>query len=518
MNISSTGTTGTTTDYSRISGLASGMDIDSIVNSLMAAESAPLNKLEQQKQILEWQQEDYRSLNNALYSLKDAASGLRLESTFLARTASVANTAILTATAAKNAGEGAYTITVSQLAAGVSKASTVQLAEEKDTDGNSLSLFEQFSEFGTRGYTSADTITVNINGTDLEFNLGTDNISTVVSKINAADLGVRASYDSTYNRFFLTTESTGSAAAINISADSANFLGSGTNSSILQLSVDVGTSYSGQNAVFSVGDAAGMESSTNNVSINGLTMALASTGTTTVTVAQDTGTIVNSIKAFVDAYNDTLDKLYDKLSEKRNLNYAPLTDAQKKEMSDKEIEQWEAKAHSGLLRSDPTLQKIATDLRSTLTRMVSGLSGSFDSLSEIGITTGSYSENGKLHLDEDKLKQALSTDADGIKELFTNSSDLTAEKGVGATLYSTLTDSIKYISDKAGSSSSLTAADNSYIGKRLTELKDRIDDWEDRLDKIKERYYKKFTAMEEAINNMNAQSAWINAQFFSTSG
>lgn len=518
MNISSTGASGATTDYSRISGLASGMDIDAIVNGLMVAESAPLNKLEQQKQILEWQQEDYRSLNTALYSLKDAAAGLRLESTFLARTASVANTSVLTATAGNNAGEGSYSITVSQLAAGVAKASTAQLAEEKDSDGSTLTLFEQFSEFGTRGYTSADTITVNVNGTDLEFNLGTDNIGTVVSKINAADLGVRASYDRTYNRFFLSTDSTGSAAAINISADSAHFLGSGTDSSILQLNINVGASYNGQNALFSVGDAVGMESASNNVSINGLTLALASTGTTTVTVAQDTDTVVNSIKAFVEAYNDTLDKLYDKLSEKRDRAYAPLTDAQKEEMSDEEIEKWEEKARSGLLRSDPTLQKIANDLRSTLTRMVSGLNGSFDALSEIGITTGSYSENGKLHLDEDKLKEALSTDADGIKELFTNSSDVTAEKGIGNTLYSALTDSIRYISDKAGSSSSLTAVDNSYIGKRLIELKDRIDDWEDRLDKIKERYYQKFTAMEEALNTMNGQSAWITAQFFSTSG
>ncbi len=518
MNINGTSGTAAATDYSRVSGLASGMDIDAIVNSLMVAESAPLNKLEQQKQVLEWQQEDYRTLNTALYSLRDAGADLRLERTFLARTASVTDPGVLTATAANNAGEGSYTITVTQLAAGVSKGSTVQLAEEKNAEGNSLSLFEQFSEFAARGLTGSDTITVNLNGTDLEFNLGTDNIGTVVSKINTADLGVRASYDGNYNRFFLNTDSTGSAAAINVSGDSANFLGSGTNSSILQLNLNVGTSYNGQNAVFNVGDAVGMESATNQAAINGLNLNLVAAGTTTVTVAQDTDTIVKSIKAFVEAYNDTLDKLYDKMTEKRDRTYVPLTDAQKEEMSDKEIEKWEAKARSGLLRSDPTLQKIVTDLRSTLTRAVSGLEGSFKSLSEIGITTGLYSENGKLHLDEDKLKQALAADADGVKELFTHSSTVSAEIGLGTSLYSTVADGIKYLSNKAGSSSSLTAVDNSYIGKRLTELNDRIDDWEERLEKIKERYYKKFTAMEEAINTMNSQSAWINAQFFSTSG
>jgi flagellar hook-associated protein 2 len=339
-----------------------------------------------------------------------------------------------------------------------------------------------------------------------------------VSKINAADLGVRASYDSNYNRFFLNTDSTGNAATINISSDSANFLGSGTNSSVLQLNINVGTSYNGQNAAFNIGDAVGMESATNHVAVNGLSLNLVNTGITTVTVNQDTDTMVASVKAFVEAYNETLDKLYDKLTQKRNLDYKPLTDAQKKDMSDKEVEQWETKARSGLLRSDPTLQKIVTDLRTTLTRVVSELNGSFDTLSEIGITTGQYSENGKIHLDVDKLKQALADDADGVIELFTHSSTVAAEQGIGASLYSTVADGIRYLSDKAGSSSSLTAVDNSYIGKRLLELKDRIDDWEDRLEKIKERYYRKFTAMEEAINSMNSQSAWINAQFFSTSG
>ena len=55
----------------RIAGLASGMDIDSIVKNLMAAERMPLDKLKQKKQILEWQRDDYRALNTKMLSFRE---------------------------------------------------------------------------------------------------------------------------------------------------------------------------------------------------------------------------------------------------------------------------------------------------------------------------------------------------------------------------------------------------------------------------------------------------------------
>lgn len=50
----------------RIGGLASGMDIDSLVEKLMQAERMPLNKAFQQKQTLQWQRDSYRSVNAKL--------------------------------------------------------------------------------------------------------------------------------------------------------------------------------------------------------------------------------------------------------------------------------------------------------------------------------------------------------------------------------------------------------------------------------------------------------------------
>jgi len=225
----------TAVNTSRISGLASGMDIDTIVSDMMTAESTTLNKLEQQKQILEWQQEDYRTLNTALYSFKEKAFNLKLEGTFNAQTAASSNSTVAGVTAGADATEGTYTITVNNLAAGVSKGSTAALADEKDVNGNTLTLYNQFAELGVRGLSSTDSIAVTINGTALEFDLDQDTIGSVVTKINNADMGVKASYDSNLNRFFLTTTSTGSESGITISSDTANFLSNGSNNSILNL-------------------------------------------------------------------------------------------------------------------------------------------------------------------------------------------------------------------------------------------------------------------------------------------
>ena len=70
----------------RIGGLASGMDIDSIVADLMKAERMPLDKLKQKKQVLEWQRDDYRSMNTLLLDFRSELTQMKLSSKYRART------------------------------------------------------------------------------------------------------------------------------------------------------------------------------------------------------------------------------------------------------------------------------------------------------------------------------------------------------------------------------------------------------------------------------------------------
>jgi flagellar hook-associated protein 2 len=498
---------------SRVSGLASGMDIDTIVSNLMKSESVTLDKLEQKQQILNWQQEDYRNLNTALYSFKDQAFSLKLEGTFNAKNAASSDATVLAVTAGVSSTEGTYAIKVNSLAAGVTRGSTTALASGKDADGKTLTLYEQFTEFATRGLSETDNITVNINGTDLTFDLDTDNMSTMVAKINNSKLGVKASYDSDLNRFFLTTDSTGSSSQITISSDTANFLASDSNDSILKLNIDEGVVYNGQNASINFGDATNLESATNTIKVNGITFNLKSEGSSTITVTRDIDAVVKSITDFVNSYNETLSTLYSKVQEKRDRDYGPLTKAQKENMSEAEITKWETIARSGLLRNDALLQNTINNFRSSISGTVAGIDGEYKTLSQIGITTQLYTDNGKLFLDESALREALTQDLNGVKKLFTNSSTTDGEKGIAYKLYEISSDGIKYISNKAGSTSSFSTVDTSYIGKRLVEMKQAIDKWEDKLANLEDRYYRRFTAMETAINKMNNQSSWLAAQF-----
>jgi len=500
----------------KIGGLVSGIDTDSIVKSLMAAQRAPVDKLKQQKQILQWQQEDYREINTSLRSFRDKVFTVKLQSTFLAKSAVSSNDNAVTANAGTSASQGIYSVTVNQLAEGVLKGSQAALADEKNTNGTTKTLAEQFGLSGSVSFT----LEGSGGSEEFTFDTSTDTIYTVVSKINKASLGITASYDATLNRFFLSTTTTGSSAKIKVTGDTSNFLSDsgGTGDNTLKLLLQSETTYSGQDAQFNFGDATDLTSATNTVTVNGITLNLKQGGgaTSTITVTSNVDSAVSAIKDFVTSYNEIIDKINSKLSETRYRDYSPLTDEQKDEMSKDEIEKWEKFARSGLLRNDTILSGIVTGMRNTMNSSVTGLTA-YSTLSSIGITTGLYSEKGKLYLDEDKLRAALQESPEEVMKLFTNSSDTESEEGLAVRLYNQVNNGISSIAAKAGSNSTYSLVDNSIIGKRLAEIDEEVEEWEDRLDKIEERYWQQFTAMEEAISKMNAQSAWLSQLFSSSS-
>lgn len=101
----------------RVGGLASGMDIDSIVKDMMKAKRIPLDKLKQKKQVLEWQRDDYRSMNTLMLGFRDKLASLKLTSSYRSRIVSSTNDAQVSATVASGASQASYTISqVKQLA------------------------------------------------------------------------------------------------------------------------------------------------------------------------------------------------------------------------------------------------------------------------------------------------------------------------------------------------------------------------------------------------------------------
>ncbi|MEW9669516.1 flagellar filament capping protein FliD [Ammoniphilus sp. 3BR4] len=333
----------------------------------------------------------------------------------------------------------------------------------------------------------------------------TDTIDSLMNQVNSSAAGVTMSFDEQSGKFSFRTKATGSNSQINFSGDDNLFL---------QKIGITGTSYAGTDAEFTINGLTTQRNS-NTFTMDGITYTLLQTTTSPINVSSrhDTDEIFNKIKGFVDKYNEIVADVSTKLTEKKYRDFTPLTDEQKHEMKEKEIELWEEKAKSGLLRNDSILSSARDSMRQLLSQPVEGLNG-FKILSEIGITTSAnYRDNGKLVIDEGKLREAISNNLDQVVSLFTAKGGSANQNGIAQRLYDSLNTTIDRVNKKAGFANSSVSVDSSLIGKDISRLTTQIFSWEQKLMTKEDRYYKQFAAMEKALNNMNSQSSWLLTQF-----
>lgn len=489
----------------RISGLASGMDIDKIVSDLMKAERMPLDKLKQKKQLLEWQRDDYRSMNTLLQGLDDYLfSNITLQSSMLKKTVSSSNESVVTATAGSSAANVATVMQVNQVAT-----SAVWLSDAtKRVDKASFSV-------------DADvTLTINVTNGDgttkqaaITVKKGTT-LDGVIAQLNSnLDLGVSAFYDEQTGRVSIMKKEMGAQASL-VLADQATvdfFAQLGfTNTAAGQ---ELTGKTAGKDADITINGLRTTRSS-NTFTINGVTYTVKGTGTATVSVATDADAMFNAIKGFVDKYNDTIDKINAELKEERYRDYPPLTDEQKEAMTEKQVELWEEKARSGMLRGDSILSSALSQMRMNVYTKVEGanIPSGFSQLAQIGITTSSnYLDGGKLIIDETKLREKIKENPEAVYQLFNQDSTNQAEKGIARRLRDTIKATIGKIEQKAGKT--IWTNQQFAIGRDLIQINDQIDRFQDRLKQIEDRYYRQFTAMEEAIQRANQQSMYLMNAF-----
>ncbi|MGG1572340.1 flagellar filament capping protein FliD [Fictibacillus sp. NRS-1165] len=337
---------------------------------------------------------------------------------------------------------------------------------------------------------------------------GSTSLNTVINQINSSNVGVTAFYDTQTDRMTLTRSHTGNfnpnGDEINTTGDfltwAARFDGNVTESG-------------GENAVFTI-NGLKTERTSNTFAMNGVTFTLKQkfdTGSVSLAVGNNADDVVKNIKAFVDKYNETISKVKDKISEERYRKYDPLSDEEREAMTDKQAELWDEKAKSGLIKSDPILSSALNEMRQNMFAAVtdSSINPKYNQLAKIGITTSSnYLEGGKLVLEEAKLKKAIEDDPASVEKLFTNTSSVSSENGLMQRVYDTLGKAVNSIKDKAGNS--LLVNSQFVIGKELNDLDTRIDAFNERLTRIENRYYSQFTAMEQAIQRSNQQSAYLS--------
>ncbi len=253
-------------------------------------------------------------------------------------------------------------------------------------------------------------------------------------------------------------------------------------------------------------------SSSNNFTVNGLTInATATTGddAITITTATDTDGIYDKVKDFLSQYNEVVNYLQTQYNAASAKGYEPLTDDEKSEMTDTQVEKWEQKIKDSLLRRDSTIGNILNVMSKSMSKSYT-INGKSYSLGSFGISTLGYfnasaNEQYAYHIDgdeddsytsakTDKLKAAINSDPDAVIDLL---------KSVTDDLYKSLGNQMK--------SSSLRSAYNIYNDKEMaseySDYTDMIKTWETRLADMEDRYYKQFSAMESALAKLQANSS-----------
>ncbi|MCC5802145.1 flagellar hook-associated protein 2 [Rossellomorea vietnamensis] len=493
----------------RIGGLASGMDTDQIIKDLMKAERIPLDKLGQKKQYLEWQRDDYRDMNKMMFDFSNLIfDGVMKKGTYTQKTISVSDPSIVAVKNINSTTDFSGTLEVGNLA----KSATTISGVTGITD-SSKTIKDLMGLTGTQKINIKSVLkdgTLDPKGTSIEFDPEKETLNSLISKINQQS-GVSVFFDELSQKFSFTAKNSGDATGndIVLSDETGTFFDS------LQLTDSnfSGVRQEGVNATFTYNGLTTTRPS-NTFTINGfeLTLKNESTGPVTFTSSPDTDKILEKLVKFVDEYNKLIEKVNGEVNEKKYRDFQPLTAEQKESMEEKEIELWEEKSRSGTLRNDSVLTSGLNKMRTDLYSPISGGTTGVGQLAQIGIETSSnYLDRGKLIIDENKLKEAISKDPNAIYEIFAKDGATSNEQGIARRLRDTLKDTMDSIEQKAGKASS---TNNTFtLGRLLNNMDSQMDRFEDRLIQVEDRYWRQFTAMEKAIQRSNEQSMFLMNQF-----
>lgn len=422
-----------------------------------------------------------------------------------------------------------------------------------DNTNNRLDMNERIGNLGITptlesteaGATAMDHIyKINVNGREFSFQ-GRATIAQVIKAINDdKEAGVDISYLATTNKFSIMADEFGENGKLEF-----HDVGSGSFAKTLFGRIaDEAVAYEdkginkGQDLKMKIkyrGEPTEIEIVRNSNIVNIDNMGIEAKATFTAanesenvsfTTEINTEEAVKAIKEMVTDYNKMIEQVNKLVTTKRagfknkklTDRFEPLTDRQRKEMTAKEIEDWEAKAKEGILFADPSLRGLLGDLRFVFSTPV----GIYGFGKDIGLSTASsYSGNGKLILDEAKLKEALSKDAEKVMNLFNageadnvNNTDPKLAGGFAIRAKKILESYARAVGQEkgrlvniAGIKGNATTRDN-LIDRQNALLAKKREALEVKLKETRERYQKRFTMLERYMAKMQQQSSWLAGQ------
>ncbi len=378
-------------------GIGSGLDVNSLVSQLVAAEERPVaNRLNRNEAKLQAKISALGTLKGALSDLQTKMATLSNLDTFKSRTATSSDSDAFTATGTSSAAPGIYSINVTKLAKAQTLVSDIAnpYANTTDTVGTgTLSIRFGTGPIGSFAQnTNKSTYSITIDSTN-------NSLEGVRDAINEANIGARASIINNGAGYLLsiTSEDTGASNSLEITV---NDTGDGNGTDNLGLSrlaynasaTQLAESVTAQDAIVVI-DGITVTGSTNTISgaIEGITFDLIGTLSGTLNVANNDAGVTSEVNGFISSYNALVKTISDLTS------YDPETRT------------------AGILNGDSGTRIIASKIRSNINIVAPNLSGPFSTLAGLGITTQS---DGTLQLDSTKFQNALDNNFDDIATLF----------------------------------------------------------------------------------------------------
>lgn len=451
-------------------GIGSGLDINSMITQLVAAEgSASANRLNLREAEYQADISAFGSLKGALSLFQTAVKNLQQASDFQVRSATSSSADVFTATADETADVSQYGIEVVQLAQ-AHKLITTDGYAETDTVGGGVLTLTQGTESFALTISATDTLT------DIRdaINSASNNTGVAASIINV-DNGAGG----TEQKLIFTATSTGldNAISITVDDDDLNDTDALGLSRLVNANLDEpAVALDGQIRVDNQ-----LVSSNNNTFvgvIDGITISAKSVGAgETLAISQDKVSVTAKINVFIANYNGLVDT-FNALG-----SYDATTET------------------GGILIGDATLRGVQNSIRREISSSISGLTGSFSTLAELGITTD---DKGKLSVDNDRLNNALDSNFDEVGVLFA------ANNGLANTLDTVIEGYI----GSTGIIESRTEGLQTSIDT-ITEQREALNR---RLESLGSRLLAQFSAMDALVSSLRNQSSFLTQQLANLPG
>ena len=405
-----------------------------------------------------------------------------------------------------------------------------------DYVGNKAGLDEALSKF-------------KINGKEIKGITSDSTVQDMLKKINDSDAGVKASYMEGSGRFVLIHSETGSGRSIT--------LGDANNANDIEDKLFGATASGGGQVnhgtdaemVFDYGNGINetVTSSSNTFNIDGVKITASgkfgveldasgnavtkpdgsykfdSSKEVSFTSKADVDKAAATMKKFVEKFNDLVSSVNTHAKTRRSSGYDPLTEAQKNQMSEKSIENWEKKAKEGILYGESSIRNFSDSLQTVMTQMMSDLKVAgldYQDMEKMGLsmTTDSF-DGGKLSFDETKFKKAMETEPEKVAKVMTGHN---GSKGLAKIVETTVSRyATRYASRNGGSygelikeagSNKVTLSNtSSVIYGKLKENSEAIEKFKTMLSNQQDRYIKQFSQLEKLISKMNTQSSYLSS-------